>query len=353
MKRYGYLFEQIVSFGNLARAADKTMRGQKSKPAVARLNFNLEAEILRLQEELVSGTYQPRPYRAFEIREPKPRQICAADVRDRVVHHAICNILEPIFERQMVSDTYACRSGKGSHAAVARAQHFARRSAYYLKCDVRRYFASIDHGVLKELLRRKLKDARVLTLLDKIIDHPLPAAASIGFGKGMPIGNLTSQHFANVYLSEMDHFIRERLRLAGYVRYMDDFLIFGQQKAALHETLAAVRHFLHQRLRLEIKEEAVVLAPVSQGIPFLGFRIFPGLVKLSGKKWARFRNKVRGREMDYLAGKINEDVLAGSVSAMIGHLLHADTLAARRKFFATSLNLGDDRIRLEAGESGR
>jgi hypothetical protein len=337
MKRYGYLFEQIITFDNLVLAAHKTFGGQKSKAVVARMYFHLETEVLRLQEELSAGTYQPRPYRVFEVREPKPRQICAADVRDRVVQHAICNVLGPIFERGMIRDTYACRKDKGSHAAIRRAQELTRRFEYFLQCDVRKYFASVDHVVLKTLLRRKLKDPQVLALLDQIIAHPLPDSAA---GKGIPIGNLTSQYFANLYLGELDHFIKERLRVKGYVRYMDDFLIFGNDKPMLHETLAAVRDFLHCQLRLELKENAVLVAPVAQGISFLGFRVFPSLLKMQGRKWTRFRREVRKREAAFLKGAISEEELAQSVSSMIGHLLHADTLSARRQFFAASMSLG-------------
>jgi retron-type reverse transcriptase len=202
MKRYGHLFEQVVTFENLCLAAEKAFRGKKDKQRVATFYFHQETEVLRLQEELCSGTYQMRPYRVFEVREPKPRKICAADFRDRVVHHAICNVLDPIFEASSIYDTYACRRDKGSYAAVRRAHEFARRGRYYLKCDVRKYFESVDHAVLKALLRRKIKDETLLALLDRIIDHPIPDAVP---GKGIPIGNLTSQYFANLYLGELDH----------------------------------------------------------------------------------------------------------------------------------------------------
>jgi RNA-directed DNA polymerase len=307
MKRYGYLFEQIVTFDNLELAAHKTLRGHKSRKAVARLCFHLETEVLRLQEALMNGTYQPQPYRVFEIREPKPRQICAADVQDRVAHHALCNIIGPIFEARMISDTFACRKGKGTHAAIQRTQHFAQRFPYFLQCDIRKYFAMIDHDVLRSILQRKLKDERVLALLDRIIDQPLPGSAP---GKGVPIGNLTSQYFANIYLGELDHFVKERLRVRGYVRYMDDFLIFGATKPELHETHAAVRAFVAERLRLDLKAEATILAPVTQGISFLGFRVFPALVRLSGPKWARFRREVKRREEAFAAGKLSEEDLA-------------------------------------------
>jgi hypothetical protein len=337
MKRQGGLFEQTTSFANLLAAARKTLRGHKDTPAAARLYFYLEPELLALQEELLSGAYQPRPYRVFEIYEPKRRVICAADVRDRVVHHAVCNVVGPIFERSLIADTFACRVGKGAHAAVARLQQFARRQACYLQCDVRQYFASIDHAVLKALLRRKLKDARVLSLLEQIIDQPLPTAATPGCG--LPIGNLTSQYFANLYLGELDHLLKERLRVKGYVRYMDDFVLFGADKQALRATHEQVSDFLATELRLALKERATIIAPVNQGIAFLGFRVYPALVKLSGEKWRRFRRRVRGLEARYQTGQLSADELARSVGSMAGHLVHADTRAARRALFAASLNL--------------
>jgi len=337
MKRFGHLFEQTVAFDNLLLAADKALRGQKHKPAAARFYFHLESELLRLQEELIGGTWRPLPYCVFSVCEPKPRQICASDLRDRVVHHAICNALDPIFERRMISDSYACRRDKGTHAAVKRAQEFARRFDFFLQFDVRKYFASVEHAALKELLRRLLKDERLLALLDRIIDHPLPGSEA---GRGLPIGNLTSQYFANLYLGELDHFVKERLGVKGYVRYMDDGLLFGDEKPALHEHLAATRDFLGDRLKVELKEEAVRLAPVWSGISFLGFRVFPGVIRLCGDKWSRFRRMVREREAAYLAGEIDEEELARSVASMIGHAQHADTLAARRQFFSDSLNFG-------------
>lgn len=337
MKRIGHLFEKIVTFENLAAAADKTLRGQKHKPIAARFYYDLEPEILRLQQELQDGSWRPRPYRVFTICEPKPRQICASDLRDRVVHHAICNLLDPIFERRMIHDTYACRIGKGSHAAVERARNFMRHADFCLQGDVRKYFASIEHSTLKVLLQRILKDNRLLDLLDLIIDHPLPGSEP---GRGLPIGNLTSQYFANHYLGELDHFIKERLRIKGYLRYMDDWLIFSDDKEKLHETLAAVRVFLRDRLKLELKEEALRIMPVWSGVSFLGFRIYPGTIRMCDDKWSRIRRIVREREAAYLAGEIDEEELARSVSSMIGHLQHADTLSARRKFFDDSLNLG-------------
>jgi hypothetical protein len=328
MKRYGHLWEQVTAFDNLMLAADKALRGQRAKPLAARFYFHRETELLRLQEELESGAYRPQPFRVFSIYEPKPRQICAAALRDRVLHHAVCHILDPIFERRMIADTYACRRGKGTHAALRRVQTLARRWPYYFQADIRQYFASIDHATLKALLRRMLKDARLLALLDLIIDQPVPNSET---GCGLPIGNLTSQYFANLYLGELDHYLAERVGVGGYVRYMDDFLFFGKGPAELWEKAVLARDFLTDELQLAWKDTPVV-APTHTGIAFLGWRVFPSLVRLQASQWRRFKHQVRGLERAYTQGEIDETQLAESVRSMVSHLAYGDTLALRRRW---------------------
>lgn len=331
MKRVGHLFEHIVTFENLLSAAHKAFRGNKKyKGRAATFYVHLEQELLRLEQELRSGTYRPGPYRPFVIYEPKQRNIAAVDFRDRVVHHAICNLLEPLLDRGMIFDSYACRKGKGTHAAVKRAQQFARHFQYFLKCDIKRYFESLDHEVLKQILARKLKDRALLHLLSLIINHSVPGNEP---GKGIPIGALTSQWFANLYLSELDHFLKERLQITGYLRYMDDFLCFGPDKATLREWLLAIRSFVTNRLLVELKEDALRLAPVSQGIPFLGFRVFPGLIRLDRTHLVRFRRKITQREQAYERGEIDEETLIRSVSSMIAHISHANTSNMRKALF--------------------
>ena len=337
MKRHGHLFEKVIDYHTLLAAAHRARRGKRDRVEVARFVFHLESNLLALQEELRTGTYGMRPYRAFVIREPKRRRICAAQFRDRVVHHAVCGVLDPIFEAGLIGDTYACRRRKGTHAAVRRLQEFSRRCAFVLLCDVRHYFETLDHEVIKALYRRKLKDKALLCLLDHIIDHPLPGGRP---GKGVPIGSLTSQYLANLYLGELDHFVKDRLRLPGYVRYMDDFAVFAEDKPRLHRTLGAIRGFLQETLRLELREERTLVAPVTQGVPFLGFRVFPALVRLDGRKLARLRRRVRRRETACRLGRIDEDALARSVRGMAGHVCHVDALQARRQVFATSFELG-------------
>ena len=265
------------------------------------------------------------------------RSICAAHFRDRVVQHSMCKVLDPIIDSSLIHDSYACRRNKGVHAAVRRVHAFARRLPYVLQCDVRRYFETMDHDVLKAMWRRKLKDKLLLELIDRIIDHPVPGGLP---GRGVPIGNLASQCFANLYLGELDHFVKERLRLPGYVRYMDDIAVFADDKPRLQRTLASIREYLGEKLRIELREERTRVAPVSQGVPYLGFRVFPALVRLDGRKWARLRRRVRGREAGFMRGASDEDDLAQRVRSMVGHVSHVESLVARRQLFAQSLRLG-------------
>ena len=233
MRRLGNLWPRVVSFENLLRAFRKARRGKRRKPAVASFELNLERELLRLQRDLESGEYQPGDYRLFTIYERKPRVIAAAPFRDRVVHHAVMNVIEPGLDRTFIHDSYACRKGKGTHAAITRYQTWARHYAYVLRMDVARYFPSIDHMRLKEKLHRRIKDRHMLALLECIIDSsPAIERPWLGYFEGddlltplerrggIPIGNLTSQFFANLYLDDVDHFIKERLCVKAYLRYV-------------------------------------------------------------------------------------------------------------------------------------
>ena len=256
--------------------------------------------------------------------------ICAADFRDRVVHHVICKVLEPILERSLISDTYACRKGKGTHLAIRKAQTFCRCYRYFLKLDIHKFFDSVDHETLKALLRRKIKDLDMLQLLDVFIDHPVPWTEP---GKGIPIGNLTSQHFANFYLSPLDHFIKVTLHIKAYARYMDDLLLLSKTKESLWDAYLKVEGFLNNQLKLLLKDDSVLLAPVTQGVPFLGMYVFPGVIRLSRKGWRRFRRKMIIREDLLAEGRLDPDKFVRSVSSMVGHIGHANTRNLRALFF--------------------
>jgi hypothetical protein len=330
MKRIGHLFNQVCSFESLTRSALRAARAKKTKTRVALFLQDVECEVIELEKELLSKSYRPRPYHTFKITDPKERMICAADFRDRVVHHAVCRVLEPIFEQSLVIDTYACRRNKGPLQAVKRAQAFCRRYKYFMKLDVHKYFDSVDHSVLKDQLRRKLKDPDLLWLLDVFIDHPVPWTQP---GKGIPIGNLTSQHFANFYLSGLDHLVKECLRIEGYVRYMDDMVLWADDKHALWDAASRIEVYLQHQLCLRIKDGSLYIAPIQQGLPFLGFRIFPGVIRIARRGWRRFRRKLESLDRGFTKGAIDDEKWTRSMSSLVGYMQQADTRNLRACFF--------------------
>jgi RNA-directed DNA polymerase len=329
MRRQGHLFEGIAGFEGLCAAARRAGRGLTQRPAVAGFLVDLEPEVLALQRELLNGSYRPRPLASFAIADPKPRIIRAAAFRDRVVHHSLCTALELSFERFADLDSYACRPGKGNHAAVTRVQRLGRRHPWYARLDVARFFDSVDHSALMAQLLRRFKDRRALALAEVIL-----SAGSCTPGRGLPIGNLTSQHFANFYLGHLDQHARQRLRPAGWVRYMDDVVLFGPDRDALKRQVRAVEAYLGAELRLALREDATAVAPVSAGIPFLGLRVWPLAVRLDGRTARRFRRRMRALERGYRRGDIDECARLRSAAGMIGWTEQADAHGLRRALFA-------------------
>lgn len=315
MKSHGGLFERIIEIENLRRAMEAAAKGKRDRPAVARFLNNADKELARLHEELQSGRYIPLPYRCFRIYDPKPRTISCADFRDRVVHHAVCDVIGPLIERRFIFDSWACRKGKGTHRATARAQQLARRFTYFLKLDVASFFDSVDHEILIALLARQFREPRLLALIETIVRVPLAGAPP---GKGLPIGNLTSQWFANLYLDGADHLVKERLRVPGYVRYMDDMVLFADSKAVLWAAHDAVAAFLADERRLSLRASATRLAPCTEGVPFLGMRIFPGTWRLQRRRFLRTRRRMRGKERSCLEGRLSAEQLARSAAAAQG-----------------------------------
>ena len=245
------------------------------------------------------------------------------------MHHALIAAAGPVIDRGLIADTYACRTGKGTRAAWRRAQQLARRHGWFLLLDIRRYFDRIDHEVLRAQLRRLFKDRRLLALFDRILAAGSPGCPP---GKGLPIGNLTSQHLANLYLSALDHRITEVLRVPGYCRYMDDLLLFGDTREALRAAEVHLTCFLAKRLLLETKPSARRLGPVSIGVPFLGLRLWPGLVRLDRVRVRRFRTRLRGLQAARRAGVLAEEDLAARAASLVAWASQADTLALRQSF---------------------
>lgn len=336
MKTYNHLFEEICSFENLRQAARRAERGKRTQATVGRFRTNLEAELLQLQRELREQTYTPGAYREKIITRPKARMISAAPFRDRVVHHALCGVVMPLFERRMISDLYSNRVGKGTHAAILRCQALARRHPYVLKCDLRKFFPSMDHGVLKAALRRTIRCRPTLWLLERIIDgsnaqepvctvFPGDDLAAAGERRvGLPIGNVTSQWFGCIYLSAFDHWVQEELRCPGYVRYVDDFLLFGESKAQMTQWREElVRQLADQRVRLNERKSRAF--PTRQGITFLGQRIWPDRRRLCRANVASARRRLRWNVQQFRRGQLTKEALLNRWHSWRGHAAQADT----------------------------
>ena len=322
MKSVGGLFEKITDAAALERAMYRAARGKHHRPSVQRFLADGPRQLHRLRAELSGETYRPLPYDQFRVRDPKPRLISRADFRDRVVHHAICAQLAPVIERRLIDDTFACRCGKGSHWALLRAQTFCRRYAYYLKTDIRRYYDSVHHATLEELLGRLLRETPLRRLLSIIIRHPLPGQSP---GRGLPIGNLTSQWFGNLYLDATDHWIKESRRAPGYIRYMDDLVVWSDSKARLWALADDLAEHVAATRSLELKGERTLVAPCAVGVPFLGYRVFPGLIRHQGPRARRRRRLFREREAAYRRGELTAEQLTACARSMNGsrQFLHA------------------------------
>lgn len=343
MKTYKNLFPQIYSFDNLHHAFIQARRGKRSQPNVAAFEFDLEENLLTLQQQLRQETYQPGRYTHFTIYESKPRRISAAPFRDRVVHHALTQVIEPIWERRFIHDSYACRKGKGTHAALDRVTTFARRYPYALQCDVVQFFPSIDHAILEQLLARRLADAPTLRLCQRIIASgrgihdeayemcwfPGDDLFALARPRGLPIGNQTSQFWANLYLHELDTFVKQTLHCPAYVRYVDDLLLFADDKPTLHQWRVEISRYL-QNLRLSIHPDKSRVYPVTTGIPFLGFIVYPDYRRLRRSAGIHFARRYRRTIQAYGAGELPLNRLRGSVHGWIGHVIHGDTYGLRR-----------------------
>jgi retron-type reverse transcriptase len=342
MQRVGNLWPALIGFPNLLRAAQQSARSKRFQPAVLAFHSRLEDHLWQLHEQLRDHAWRPGPYHNFYIHDPKKRLISAAPYADRVVHHALVHVLEPIFERCFLPDSYASRKGKGTHAAMRRCQHFARQHRWVWKADIQRFFPSVDHAILNAQLARKVKDPEVLRLAGLIIDHsPVPQESAGVFPgddlftpaqrrRGLPIGNQTSQFFANVYLDPLDHFVKDRLRLPGYVRYVDDFVAFADDPATLRATRSAVIDFL-AGLRLRLHPTKDALFPVRQGIRFVGYRVWPTHVKLPPQNVYRFRRRLRHLADRYFRHEIDWPEVACRVISWIGHACQVAAYTLRER----------------------
>ena len=319
MKTYKNLYNRICSWDNLYLAVEKARRHKTRKGYVEDFGLRQDREIRNLRKALLDGSYQPSGYRQFRIYDPRERLISAASFRDRALHHALCNVLEPILRRRFVADSFSCQRGKGTAAAQERCRSYTNRYRYVLKCDVAKFFQSIDHEILKAKLARIVRCEPTLEICNRIIDSSEDEElAPVYFpddnlftphqrARGLPIGNLTSQLWANFYLDQMDHFIKEELRAPAYARYTDDWLIWSDETRPLHVWRLEIENRLaDERLKLNIKKTRCF--PVTEGVPFLGFRFYPGRApRLLGEVKRRFEKRARRQWASIHQGRMLRD----------------------------------------------
>ncbi|MBL3599771.1 MAG: RNA-dependent DNA polymerase [gamma proteobacterium endosymbiont of Lamellibrachia anaximandri] len=346
MPSYSTLFTQICDWENLLLAYRKASRGKRGHPNVAQFDFRQADELLKLRESLLAGSYRPGSYVNFHIHEPKRRKISAAPFRDRVVHHALCNLLEPRFERHFIPDSYANRVDKGTHRAVDRLQGFSQRFRYILRADIVKHFPSIDHTVLKEILHRQIEEDDVMVLVRTIIDSgagvlddeyemqwfPQDDLLATCRPRGLPIGNLTSQFWSNCYLDPFDHFVKRELGCQAYLRYVDDFALFSNNKAELWAWKRAIIERL-QRFRLVIHESAAQVLPVECGIPWLGFVVYPTHRRIKSRKVRNATRHLGQRMQAWRQGKISFAELDAGIQGWVNHVRYADSWGLRRSVF--------------------
>ena len=344
-------FAHIVAWENLLDAYRKAARGKRGRDSTARFEHQIADRLLELQAELHSQRYQPGPYVNFSIHEPKQRLISAAPFRDRVVHHALCNVIEPWFERRFIVDSYANRPGKGTHRAVDRLQQCARRYRYVLRLDIVQHFPSIDHAILYDILTRTIHDADVLWLVKTIIASgtgvlnqaytmrwfPGDDLLAAPRPRGLPIGNLTSQFWSNCYLNPLDHFVKRELRCPAYLRYVDDMALFSDSKRELWHWKQALRERL-ATLRLILHPQAQV-TPVQHGIPWLGFLVYPDHRRVKARNVQHFQRRLQEHWQAYCAGTLSFAAFDAGVQGWINHVRYADSWGLRQHVLGQPLQM--------------
>ena len=336
MKRTGGLWDELVSWPNLLLGARKAQRGKRSRSVVQRFNHDQERQLIRIQERLSDGTWRPGEFRTHWIARPKRRLISAAPYADRVVHHALMNVLEPVLDRHFHPHSYACRTGKGAHAAADRVQVLMRGHAFVLQCDIRKFFPSINHEILKGTFRRLIKDRRVLELMDRIVDGSNEQERIVEWfngddlfspgdhPRGLPIGNLTSQWFANWMLNGLDHFITSDLGFGSYVRYCDDFIVLHDDAEALKQAALRIETFLETR-RLRLHETKRSVRPVHRGVRFVGYRLWATHRILPKQNVRDFRRRVRWMRSAYAERRIGWEQIKPRLDSWLGHARQANS----------------------------
>ncbi|WP_337810988.1 reverse transcriptase/maturase family protein [Enterocloster sp.] len=351
MKTLKNVFEQVVDYDNLYRAYLNARLCKRYRYEVLNFSAHLEDNLVKLQKELIDRTYTLGKYREFYIYEPKKRLIMAQPFKDRVVQWAIYQVLNPVFAQGYITDSYACIKERGTHKAVKRLHYWLRRVGkkpekyYFLKLDISKYFYRIDHDVLMGILKRKIRDDDMIFLLDKIVNSSetnfgLPPGKSPGevkrsdrvSEKGMPVGNLSSQMFANLYLNELDQYCKRTLGIHFYVRYMDDVIILHQDKDQLHEWKRIIDTFLKEKLQLDLNEKTCI-RPITLGVEFCGYKIWNTHIKLRKSTALKMKRNLKKLQKEYAAGEVTVEEAKQTISSYLGILKHCDSYSLKRTIF--------------------
>jgi len=323
MKRAHSLLPKIAEMDNMRLAFWKASHKKSGKKEILEYQQNLEFNLLMMRRQILEGSIEVGDYHYFKIYDPKERLICAASFPERVLHHAIINICEPVFEKFQIYDSYATRKRKGTHAALERAFIFQKKNNVFLKLDVRKYFDSIDHEILLKILYRKFKDTYLLRLFEQIIQ-----SYETEPGKGLPIGNLTSQFFANFYFAGFDHFVKENLRIKYYVRYMDDMVLWCDDKKKIKEYYAKIKEYIYD-LKLSLNPE--VLNFTEKGLPFLGYRLFKNQIRLNKRSKQRFIKKMNLYQQ-YLEQQVwSQECYQSHILPLLDFIQTAETMNLRKQ----------------------
>jgi len=317
MRRHNNLYEKIASIENLRLAFKNASKGKNWQRSVKEFRTDTEAKLLAIRESLLNKTYRPSPYRVKQIYIPKTRDIYIAPFNpDRVIHHAIMNVLEPIWEKLFIYDSYACIKNKGLHRGSKRTMDFVRHNKYCLKCDISKFYPSMKHDVLFKIIQRKIKCKDTLALLKAVI-------YSVPDGHNVPIGNYTSQWFGNMYLNELDHRAKHVYKIKNYLRYCDDFVFFNDDKRQLRWIAEDVKTYLAQELGLRMSK--CELFPVANGVDFLGYRHFPNYVLLRKSTAVRIKRRLRMLPRLFEAGRITLEQFRSSIASSLGWMMWANT----------------------------
>ncbi len=344
MKTYKKLYEKLYSTENLNKAFMKARKGKSKKDYVINFELDVERNIGLLQRDLKLNRYVPIRLKKFIIRDPKTRTIHASIFEDRIVHHAIVNLLQPIYDKIFIYDSFASRKLKGSHAAVERLEYFINKvssngmvinkpfnnnsiKGYILKADIKHYFATIDHKVLINILRKKIKDEDLIRLIKKILNN----FDTKTYGKGLPLGNYTSQFFANIYLNHLDYFVKHKLKAKYYIRYVDDFVILHKDKRVLLNYMNKIEKYL-KFLKLELHPDKSDIHALRNGITFLGYRIFYHYRLLKKRNIRYFRRKLKEKIEDCRSGIIYTEELENFLKGWNGYSRFANTHNFNKKF---------------------